>query len=135
MDQSLLTERLIAIFSTILGLLATVLAIFGLYFFFLKQKTAYEIKCDWSSDVCSSDLRRGGTRRPRRRLPACSRHSSTRTSSPESLRQSRRPRSPSPDMRRSSRPLTRRPRKATRRPYNRRRRRRRPPGPRSTPPP
>ena len=28
-------------------------------FFFFKQKTAYEIKeCDWSSDVCSSDLTR-----------------------------------------------------------------------------
>ena len=28
-----------------------------LCFFFFKQKTAYEIKeCDWSSDVCSSDL-------------------------------------------------------------------------------
>ena len=27
--------------------------------FFFKQKTAYEIKeCDWSSDVCSSDLRK-----------------------------------------------------------------------------
>ena len=27
------------------------------YFFFFKQKTAYEIyQCDWSSDVCSSDL-------------------------------------------------------------------------------
>src|ERR1044072_9993931 len=26
--------------------------------FFFKQKTAYEIyQCDWSSDVCSSDLR------------------------------------------------------------------------------
>ena len=26
--------------------------------FFFKQKTAYEIKeCDWSSDVCSSDLK------------------------------------------------------------------------------
>src|SRR2546430_4023228 len=24
-------------------------------FFFFKQKTAYEIDCDWSSDVCSSD--------------------------------------------------------------------------------
>src|SRR6478736_9244311 len=24
--------------------------------FFFKQKTAYEIDCDWSSDVCSSDL-------------------------------------------------------------------------------
>ena len=29
----------------------------ALLFFFFKQKTAYEIKeCDWSSDVCSSDL-------------------------------------------------------------------------------
>ena len=28
-----------------------------LFFFFFKQKTAYEIvDCDWSSDVCSSDL-------------------------------------------------------------------------------
>src|SRR5574337_1700149 len=25
-------------------------------FFFFKQKTAYEISGDWSSDVCSSDL-------------------------------------------------------------------------------
>ena len=29
------------------------------FFFFFKQKTAYEIyQCDWSSDVCSSDLSR-----------------------------------------------------------------------------
>ena len=29
-------------------------------FFFFKQKTAYEIlTCDWSSDVCSSDLKAG----------------------------------------------------------------------------
>ena len=27
------------------------------FVFFFKQKTAYEIyQCDWSSDVCSSDL-------------------------------------------------------------------------------
>src|ERR1044072_9132472 len=27
------------------------------YYFFFKQKTSYEIyQCDWSSDVCSSDL-------------------------------------------------------------------------------
>ena len=32
--------------------------IFIFFFFFFKQKTAYEIyQCDWSSDVCSSDLR------------------------------------------------------------------------------
>src|SRR6266478_2780424 len=29
------------------------------FFFFFKQKTAYEIDCDWSSDVCSSDLMDG----------------------------------------------------------------------------
>ena len=30
---------------------------FYFFFFFFKQKTAYEIyQCDWSSDVCSSDL-------------------------------------------------------------------------------
>ena len=35
------------------------------FFFFFKQKTAYEIKeCDWSSDVCSSDLYIGMTRNP-----------------------------------------------------------------------
>ena len=33
------------------------MCIFVCFFFFFKQKTAYEIKeCDWSSDVCSSDL-------------------------------------------------------------------------------
>src|SRR3546814_9707424 len=32
-------------------------------FFFFKQKTAYEMRIsDWSSDVCSSDLTRGGDR-------------------------------------------------------------------------
>src|SRR3546814_5334738 len=31
------------------------------WFFFFKQKTAYEMRIsDWSSDVCSSDLRAGG---------------------------------------------------------------------------
>src|SRR5881398_2066004 len=33
---------------------------FFFFFFFFKQKTAYEmLSGDWSSDVCSSDLRRG----------------------------------------------------------------------------
>src|SRR3546814_12754243 len=32
---------------------------YDLYFFFFKQKTAYEMRIsDWSSDVCSSDLRK-----------------------------------------------------------------------------
>src|SRR3546814_9360819 len=31
------------------------------FFFFVKQKTAYEMRIsDWSSDVCSSDLRHAG---------------------------------------------------------------------------
>src|SRR3546814_3575048 len=33
-----------------------------LFFFFFKQKTAYEMRIsDWSSDVCSSDLRDDGS--------------------------------------------------------------------------
>src|SRR3546814_6031479 len=47
--------------------------IFLWFFFFFKQKTAYEMRIsDWSSDVCSSDLQRdiinpapGVLRRPR----------------------------------------------------------------------
>src|SRR3546814_4471943 len=37
---------------------------YGVYgFFFFKQKTAYEMRIsDWSSDVCSSDLCRDGSR-------------------------------------------------------------------------
>src|SRR3546814_12537820 len=40
-----------------------------IFFFFFKQKTAYEMRIsDWSSDVCSSDLRPGpGRRRSDRR--------------------------------------------------------------------
>src|SRR3546814_17033096 len=38
---------------------------FYVLFFFFKQKTAYEMRIsDWSSDVCSSDLRRGQAERP-----------------------------------------------------------------------
>src|SRR3546814_8242899 len=34
----------------------------SIYFFFFKQKTAYEMRIsDWSSDVCSSDLVRKST--------------------------------------------------------------------------
>src|SRR3546814_3301293 len=34
-----------------------VVFVFVLFFFFFKQKTAYEMRIsDWSSDVCSSDL-------------------------------------------------------------------------------
>src|SRR3546814_8728651 len=38
---------------------------FYLIFFFFKQKTAYEMRIsDWSSDVCSSDLRSEGSPKP-----------------------------------------------------------------------
>ena len=44
----------------IMRIVSVVLVVSGLiciFFFFFKQKTAYEIvDCDWSSDVCSSDL-------------------------------------------------------------------------------
>ena len=44
--------------------MCVVLIKYCILFFFFKQKTAYEIyQCDWSSDVCSSDL--GGV--PQRR--------------------------------------------------------------------
>src|SRR3546814_17746811 len=37
-----------------------------IFFFFFKQKTAYEVRIsDWSSDVCSSDLYRPSARRDR----------------------------------------------------------------------
>src|SRR3546814_1904735 len=36
------------------------LGVYCCYFFFFKQKTAYEMRIsDWSSDVCSSDLASG----------------------------------------------------------------------------
>src|SRR3546814_1696370 len=36
-----------------------------MFFFFFKQKTAYEVRIsDWSSDVCSSDLARAADRTP-----------------------------------------------------------------------
>src|SRR3546814_7970375 len=39
-----------------------VLNSFFLFFFFFKQKTAYEMRIsDWSSDVCSSDLKRAAS--------------------------------------------------------------------------
>ena len=38
------------------GCVGVRMSYFGIFFF--KQKTAYEIlTCDWSSDVCSSDLK------------------------------------------------------------------------------
>src|SRR3546814_10021772 len=41
------------------------------FFFFFKQKTAYEMRIsDWSSDVCSSDLTTGLGLEPRRNRAA-----------------------------------------------------------------
>src|SRR3546814_9425623 len=58
----------------------SILCYVRLFFFFFKQKTAYELRIsDWSSDVCSSDLmsrvssgRRNGLGR-RFRRSACAR--------------------------------------------------------------
>src|SRR3546814_1518727 len=48
-------------------LLLLCLIVLVLFVFFFKQKTAYEMRIsDWSSDVCSSDLRRGSPSRCRR---------------------------------------------------------------------
>src|SRR3546814_8307928 len=42
----------------VISILAVVIMCVDLFFFFFKQKTAYEMRIsDWSSDVCSSDLR------------------------------------------------------------------------------
>src|SRR3546814_8222933 len=41
-----------------LFVLCDIFSIYVLFFFFFKQKTAYDMRIsDWSSDVCSSDLR------------------------------------------------------------------------------
>ena len=45
-------------FAASLSILREINSCSSVFFFFFKQKTAYEIyQCDWSSDVCSSDLR------------------------------------------------------------------------------
>src|SRR3546814_1112360 len=53
--------------------ISLVFFLFIFVFFFFKQKTAYEMRIsDWSSDVCSSDLDWGWSRRAMART---SRHS------------------------------------------------------------
>ena len=50
-DKTRRVEKVFDVMMTVIGNL-----LYDLIFFF-KQKTAYEIlTCDWSSDVCSSDL-------------------------------------------------------------------------------
>src|SRR3546814_4735368 len=77
------------------------------YFFFFKQKTAYEMRIsDWSSDVCSSDLAvavpvrlAGGRRRqpvyPRRQGAAGRARQTDAGADPR--RRLRRPDAPAPD--------------------------------------
>src|SRR5213593_5019669 len=58
-----------------------VVYVFFLFFFFFKQKTAYEmVSCDWSSDVCSSDLLYASGQFPR----ACERFSRAADDDPAS---------------------------------------------------
>src|SRR3546814_10333127 len=48
------------VFLCLIMICIVVLLRFVIIFFFFKQKTAYEMRIsDWSSDVCSSDLRAG----------------------------------------------------------------------------
>src|SRR3546814_18669957 len=44
----------------VINCMFVIIVAISFFFFFFKQKTAYEMRIsDWSSDVCSSDLRRG----------------------------------------------------------------------------
>src|SRR3546814_3568685 len=53
---------------------------FFVYFFFFKQKTAYEVRISvWSSDVCSSDLRRGPNQSRRQAVIGSDRKGEMRT--------------------------------------------------------
>src|SRR3546814_9145887 len=56
----------------------TMYVMIGFLFFFFKQKTAYEMRIsDWSSDVCSSDLRGGKQSASIVRCRSSGRHSTT----------------------------------------------------------
>src|SRR3546814_4952260 len=55
--------HLYAVLCSIVLLCVCILDLICVYFFFFKQKTAYEMRIsDWSSDVCSSDLWRSARR-------------------------------------------------------------------------
>src|SRR3546814_19689206 len=63
-----------------------------LFFFFFKQKTAYEMRIsDWSADVCSSDLRQA--RRERRAAAGAAGPASDRELRPGDVAEQRRQRS------------------------------------------
>src|SRR3546814_2965595 len=64
---------LLHFFSYIMGYVGYYYYVVFVIFFFFKQKTAYEMRIsDWSSDVCSSDLRAYSrpARRRRRHSPS-----------------------------------------------------------------
>src|SRR5260370_5266497 len=54
--------------------------VWALFFFFSSRRRHTRFKCDWSSDVCSSDLPAGACRRGRRRRACCSSAWSSRSS-------------------------------------------------------
>src|SRR3546814_10916915 len=63
-----LCDGSVSTFSDLL-MIMTVMCNIIYYFFFFKQKTAYEMRIsDWSSDVCSSDLAHRDPAGPRCRL-------------------------------------------------------------------
>src|SRR3546814_8942073 len=54
--------KFLSLFSVVLMI---IIYLHVVYFFFFKQKTAYEMRIrDWSSDVCSSDLAQERDSRP-----------------------------------------------------------------------
>src|SRR3546814_4725019 len=60
MNPSAVLSQVYVFVDIVVSLIASVIVILMtvLCFFFFKQKTAYEMRIsDWSSDVCSSDLR------------------------------------------------------------------------------
>src|SRR3546814_1378863 len=53
----LMIRLLIILYCMVFVWCSMIFALGYMYFFFFKQKTAYEMRIsDWSSDVCSSDL-------------------------------------------------------------------------------
>src|SRR3546814_7327414 len=57
-DLYLQSFTCVILFFSLLSMVCILICVcIGVFFFFFKQKTAYEMRIsDWSSDVCSSDL-------------------------------------------------------------------------------
>src|SRR3546814_309414 len=84
------------LFGVSLQVFYSFMVLFILFFFFLKHKTAYELRIsDWSSDVCSSDLP-GPEPPPSTRCPTPPIAAATSASSPSATRPRTASTSPAP---------------------------------------